>query len=58
MIDWKFSTRTCSGVIRFPDGREVFMQGQEAAELDDVIEACETADDIERVLDQYDHVAE
>ena len=58
MIDWDFNYRTCSGVIRFPDGREVFLQGDEANDLDNAIEECETCDEIERTLEAYDHIAE
>jgi len=56
--DWVYISRTASGVIKFPDGREVFMQGDEANEFDDRIEACETDEQIANILMEYEHVAE
>lgn len=56
--DWNFDTCTCSGVIRWNDGAEVFMQGEEASTFDDEIEACETAEQVDALLDNYRHIAE
>lgn len=56
--DWVYIQRTASGEIRFPDGRTVFMQGEEANEFDDKVEACETDEQITNLLMEYEHIAE
>jgi hypothetical protein len=53
--DWTYNR--VYGVIRFGDGSEVFMQGEEAAAFDDQVEACETEEQIQMLLDQYSDVA-
>lgn len=56
--DWVYISRTACGEIRFPDGRTVFMQGEEASEFDDKVEACETDEQITNLLMEYEHIAE
>lgn len=55
---WNFNSRYGYGIIRWEDGREVFMQGDEASQLDDEVEACETGEQVDLLLDQYEHIAE
>ena len=56
--EWSFDYRTGSGTIQFPDGRTVFLQGDEATALDDLIESCDDETAIGVALGAYDHVAE
>ena len=44
-------------LLRF-DNRTVFMQGEEAAELYDQCEACETSEQLELLLSEYAELAE
>ena len=44
-------------LLRF-DNRTVFMQGEEAAELYDQCEACETSEELELLLYEYADLAE
>jgi hypothetical protein len=56
-MDWNYN-RVWGTITGFPGGGEVFLQGEEAAELDDRIEACETDEQIESILMEYEHIAE
>jgi hypothetical protein len=56
MWDWEVSGP--GGTITAPDGRTCWLQGDEAWELDDQVEACETEDQIQNLLSNYDHVCE
>lgn len=55
MYEWVFNARQSYGdVLR--DGRSIaFLQGDEASALDDLIEECDTAEDVDRVLSAYDY---
>lgn len=44
--------------ISFEDGSEVFMQGDEAGELIDQLEACATDEQEQLILSAYEDVAE
>ena len=44
-------------LLRFDNGT-VFLQGEEAAELYDQCEACETSEQLELLLDGYSELAE
>lgn len=54
-MDWNY--QGFGGTITFSDGRTVWLQGDEAAELDDRIEACENESQIEAILSAYEHIA-
>jgi hypothetical protein len=55
-MDWDYDGY--GGTITFPDGRTVYLQGEDAADLDDQIEECETDEQVEMVLSAYDHITE
>jgi len=40
--------------LHFPDGGELFLQGDEASELFDILEACHTQADIDMILSEYE----
>lgn len=56
MWDWNY--KGFGGTITAPDGRTCWLQGEEAAALDDQVEAAETSEQIETILSAYDHVCE
>jgi len=43
--------------LRFPNGT-VWLQGDEASQLYDRLEACETHSQVVNILDEYSHLAE
>ncbi len=55
-FDWEY--QGFGGTITAPDGRTCWLQGEEAVALEDQIEACETSEQIEAILSEYDHVCE
>lgn len=55
---WYFSPRTTSGEICFPDGSSVFFQGEEAVQMDDAVEACESDTAVNDLLWPYHSIAE
>jgi len=44
-------------LLRFDSG-EVFLQGDEASELYDQLEECESSEQVEMLLDEYSELAE
>ena len=55
MYDWIFNPRQCYGEV-LRDGESIaFLQGEEACALDDEVEACQTTEDIDRILGAYDY---
>jgi hypothetical protein len=40
------------------DGGDLFMQGEEASELHDQLEACETQEEVDLILSEYADVIE
>jgi hypothetical protein len=55
---WDWTWKRYGGVITAPDGRTCFLQGDEANQLDDELEKCETEDQIQNLLSGYDHVCD
>lgn len=53
---WTWNYCGFGGVITAPDGRSVWLQGDEAAALDDEIDACETDEQVYNALSAYDDV--
>lgn len=55
MYEWVFNARQCYGEV-LRDGRSIaFLQGEEAVALDDSVDACDTAEDVDRILSAYDY---
>lgn len=40
--------------MHFPDGGELFLQGDEASELYDILEGCEKQSDVDMILSEYE----
>lgn len=40
-------------VIYSPDGKEIFLQGDEASQLHDELEACSSSDEFQNRLSEY-----
>lgn len=55
-ITWEFVGY--GGTITFPDGRTLWLQGDEANALDDALGRCETDDSEQWFLSTYSEVAE
>ena len=45
-------------IVGFPNDGTVFLQGDDAAALEDELEAAETGEIEQRILDQYSELAE
>jgi hypothetical protein len=58
MANWDYNHKNGSGVIYFDDGKEVFLQNEEASELDNRIEGCTEDYQIQDILCEYHHIAE
>lgn len=55
MYDWIFNRRQCYGEVVCGGRVVAFLQGEEACALDDEVEACATAEDVDRILSEYDY---
>ena len=50
---WDYEWLGYGLVISSPDGKEIFLQGEEASQLHDELEACESDDVLQNALSEY-----
>ena len=44
--------------LHFPNGKTTFLQGDDASELQDQLEACETQEQIDMIISEYEVLVE
>jgi hypothetical protein len=55
---WDYDWLGYGLLLRFGGGRSVFLQGEEASELYDELEACEDSETLALVMSAYEDIAE
>lgn len=55
---WSYEWLGYGMTVTAPCGKDFFMQGEEASELYDQLEACSTDEEVQAILSQYDVLLE
>ena len=54
MAEWSYEWLGYGLTITAPCGKDFFLQGDEASELHDTLEACSTDQEVQDILSEYD----
>ena len=58
MSDYDYNWQGYGLTLQFPNGKDAFLQGEEASELHDQLESCETKEQVEMIISEYEVLVE